>query len=66
MINENKINNKDYSNLRDEANIKKYMKFGEILARDIYKNSDNKLINLKTNTGKNIHNKEVNKNVQTI
>ena len=66
MINENKINNKDYSNLRDEANIKKYMKFGEILARDIYKNSDNKLINLKTNTGKNIHNKEVNKNVQNF
>ena len=66
MINENKINNKDYSNLKDEANIKKYMKFGEILARDIYKNSDNKLINLKTNTGKNIHNKEVNKNVQNF
>ena len=66
MINENKINNKDYSNLRDEANIKKYMKFGEILARDIYKNSDNKLINLKKNTGKNIHNKEVNKNVQNF
>ena len=42
------------------------MKFGEILARDIYKNSDNKLINLKTNTGKNIHNKEVNKNVQNF
>ena len=66
MINENKNNTKENSNLEEEANIKKYLKYGEILKKNILKNIDNKLINLKSKTGINIFNKEINKNSQNF
>ena len=64
MINENLNNNKENSNLEENADIKKYIKFGEILKKNVFKNIDNKLINLKSKTGINIFNKEINKNSQ--
>jgi len=66
MINENKNNTKENSNLEEEANIKKYLKYGEILKKNVVKNIDNKFINLKSKTGMNIFNKEINKNAQNF
>ena len=66
MINENKNNNKENSNLEEEANIKKYLKYGGILKKNVVKNTDNKFINLKSKTGMNIFNKEINKNAQNF
>ena len=66
MINENKSNTKENSNLEEEANIKKYLKYGEILKKNVVKNVDNKFINLKSKTGMNIFNKEINKNSQNF
>ena len=66
MINENLNNNKENSNLEENADIKKYIKFGEILKKNVFKNIDNKLINLKSKTGINIFNKEINKNSQNF
>ena len=63
MINENKSNTKENSNLEEEANIKKYLKYGEILKKNVVKNIDNKLI---SKTGMNIFNKEINKNAQNF
>ena len=66
MINENKNNTKENSNLEEEANIKKYLKYGEILKKNVVKNVDNKFINLISKTGMNIFNKEINKNAQNF
>ena len=42
---------KDFQNLRDDANIMKYLQFGKMFNPDLNKNTDIKLTNLKSKTG---------------
>ena len=59
MINDNLKNMyKDYPNLKEDSNIMKYVKAGKILKLDSLKNSDTKLINLKSRPGTNSFIKE--------
>ena len=66
MINENINKNKENSNLEENANNKKYLKYGEMLKKNAFKNIDNKLINLKSKAGINIFNKEIDKNTKNF
>ena len=58
--------NKEYPNLRDDANITKYNKYGKILNKELNKNSNSILINLKSNPDKDLLNKVGDKDIQNF
>ena len=55
---------KDYENLREEANIKKFFNYGKKLTKNSRSNSDALLINLKSKTGMNTINKNADTDTQ--